>query len=175
MLMTPTQNTPPSLVVMGVSGCGKSSAAAAIAHQLGWPLIEGDAFHSPANRTKMQAGTPLTDADRAGWLDALADELGRHPQGAVLTCSALKRAYRERLRAAAPGLRFAFLAIGLEEARRRVTLRADHFFNAALVETQFATLEPPTGEPGVLTLDATLSLPVLTQTVTDWLGQGARA
>jgi gluconokinase len=162
-----------SVVMMGVSGCGKSSAGAAVASALGLPLIEGDAFHSASNRTKMQQGFPLTDADRAGWLDSLAAELARHPDGAVLTCSALKLAYRQQLRAATPGLRFVFLEISRAEATRRVASRPDHFFSASLVENQFATLEPPTGEAQVLTLDATLPLPTLCQTACAWLREGA--
>lgn len=151
-----------SIVVMGVSGCGKSSLAEALAQRLGLPAIEGDSFHPPANRAKMTAGVPLTDADRDGWLDALGAELQRHPGGAVLSCSALKRAYRERLRAAAPGLRFVHLALTREEALRRVAGRgAGHFFPDSLVDSQFATLESPAGEPGVVELDATLPLETL--------------
>lgn len=163
------------VVMMGVSGCGKSSAGAALAQALGRPLIEGDAFHSAANRTKMQQGTPLTDADRAGWLASLAAELQRHPDGAVLTCSALKQAYRQQLRAAAPGLRFVFLRISREEATRRVTSRPDHFFSASLVDNQFATLEPPEDEPRVLTLDATLPLSTLCQAAAAWVREGTPA
>ncbi|MFX8215005.1 AAA family ATPase, partial [Acinetobacter baumannii] len=87
---------------MGVAGCGKSTVAARAAQRLGLPLVEGDDFHSPASVAKMRAGEPLTDADRAGWLARLADELAARPAGAVLSCSALKRAYRDRLRAASP-------------------------------------------------------------------------
>ena len=99
------------MVVMGVAGCGKSSLGAALARAEGALLIEGDEHHSAANLEKMRRGIPLSDADRQGWLDALAAELRARPHGAVLTCSALKRAYRERLRAAAPGLRFVFMEI----------------------------------------------------------------
>lgn len=158
-----------ALVVMGVAGCGKSSLGAAVAARLGLPLVEGDAFHPPANVEKMRLGQPLDDADRAGWLDALADELRRHPGGVVLTCSALRRAYRERLRAAAPGLRFAFLDIARDEAQRRVQARASHFFSPSLVDSQFATLESPVGEAGVLRLDATAPLDQLSAAIHDWL------
>ncbi|NDY93295.1 gluconokinase [Ideonella sp. TBM-1] len=159
---------------MGVSGCGKSSLAAAVAAARGAPLIEADAHHSPANLDKMRQGIALTDADRAGWLDSLAQALLQaRSQGVVMTCSALKRAYRDRLRAAAPGLRFAFLQISREEAGRRVASRAGHFFaGAGLVDNQFATLEPPVGEPGVLTLDAALPLDTLCQQVLAWLNAG---
>lgn len=146
---------------MGVAGCGKSSLAAALGTALSRPVIEGDDFHPPANRARMQAGIALTDADRAGWLDVLAGQLQAHPDGAVLSCSALKRAYRERLRAASPGLRFIHLALPEAEALRRVQRRAGHFFAPELVRSQFATLEDPAGEDGVLTLDATQSLAAL--------------
>lgn len=146
-------------VVMGVSGCGKSSLGAALAEGLQRPLIEGDDFHPPANVEKMRSGVPLTDADRVGWLDTLGAELAARPRGAVLTCSALKRDYRERLRAAVPGLRFVFMELTREEAERRVAARAaQHMFPASLVANQFATLESPVGEPGVLTVDATRPL-----------------
>lgn len=157
------------VVVMGVSGCGKSSLGAALAAALGARFIEGDSHHSAANRAKMAAGTPLTDADRAGWLDTLAAALRPPAAPAVLTCSALKRAYRDRLRAAAPGLRFVFLDIARDAAIARVAARPDHFFSASLVDDQFATLERPDGEPGVLRLDAGLPQHALTRQAAVWL------
>ena len=159
-----------SIVVMGVAGCGKSSLGGAVAEALGLALIEGDDFHSADNLRKMADGTPLTDADRDSWLDALAAELQRHPGGAVLTCSALKRRYRDRLRAAAPGLRFVFMAIEREESERRVMARAaTHFFRHSLVASQFEALEPPQGEPGVLAVDAVRPIAQLCAEVTRWL------
>jgi len=161
-----------SLVVMGVSGCGKTSLAVTVAEALGARFIEGDAHHSPANLAKMRQGIALTDADRDGWLDTLAADLRCPPLPAVLSCSALKRSYRDRLRAAAPGLRFAFLDIGRDEALRRVAARgAAHFFSTSLVDNQFATLERPDGEPGVLRLDATAALEQLSKQVTDWIAR----
>jgi gluconokinase len=158
-----------SIVVMGVAGCGKSSLAAALAQALAWPLIEGDEFHPPANVAKMRAGLALEDADRVDWLAALGAQLQGHPQGAVLTCSALKRAYREQLRQSSPGLRFVHLALDRAEALRRVIQRAaGHYFHPQLVDSQFNTLEAPGDEPGVLTLDATLPLTDLTQAVLAW-------
>ncbi len=159
----------PSLVIMGVSGCGKSSLAAAVAQAEGLPWIEGDAHHSEASREKMRLGVALTDADRAGWLERLADQLRSHPQGCVLACSALRRSYRERLRAAAPGLRFAFLDIAAAEALARVAARSAHFFSPSLVDNQFATLESPVDEPRVLRLDATAALSELQTQVSAWL------
>jgi gluconokinase len=160
-----------SVVVMGVAGCGKSSLGAAVAHAEGLPLIEGDDHHSAHNKARMAAGTALTDADREGWLATLGAQLQQaQPQGTVLTCSALKRLYRDRLRAASPGLRFVFLEITPDDAQARVSARAaTHFFSAGLVASQFEALEPPTGEPGVLTVDARLPLPTLTRQVHHWL------
>ncbi|MDE2159415.1 MAG: AAA family ATPase, partial [Burkholderiales bacterium] len=147
---TMPDSAPGALVVMGVSGCGKSSHAEAVAAALGWRAIEGDDFHGPRNRALMQAGIALTDTDRACWLDALAAELAAARGGVVLSCSALKRAYRERLRGARAGLRFVFLEIDEATALARVAARASgHFFPAALVRSQFETLEPPQAEPGV--------------------------
>jgi gluconokinase len=161
-----------SVVFMGVAGCGKSSLGAAVAHALALPLIEGDDFHSEQSKEMMRNGVPLTDALRAGWLQTLGQQLQAHPQGAVLTCSALKRNYREVLRRHAPGLRFVFLSISPAEALRRVAARAgEHLFPTSLVDSQFATLESPVGEAGVLAVDATLPLPRLVTDVTDWLSK----
>lgn len=159
-----------SIVVMGVAGCGKSSLGLAVARALDRPFVEGDAFHPPTNVEKMRAGTPLADADRWAWLDALGAELARHPDGVVLTCSALKRSYRDRLRAAAPGLRFVHLALGREDAKRRVALRGGHYFKAGLVDSQFDTLEDPRCEAGVLVLDAAGTIDELCASVLAWLG-----
>jgi gluconokinase len=158
-----------SIVVMGVAGCGKSSLGAALALALGQPLIEGDEFHPPANVAKMRVGQALADTDRAEWLAALGQQLRQHPSGVVLTCSALKLAYRDQLRASAPGLRFVHLALDRAEALRRVTQRAGgHYFHPQLVDSQFEILESPQTEAGVLTLDATLPLTHLTQAVLAW-------
>lgn len=161
---------PESVVIMGVAGCGKSSCGLAVAAATGMLLMEGDDFHSAANRQKMRNGTALTDADRVGWLDALAGQLSGHTEGLVLTCSALKRSYRERLRQACPALRFVFLDISAEHARVRVSARAaEHFFSTTLVDSQFATLESPIGESGVLHVDATAPAEQLCQQVVAWL------
>ncbi|HYF16400.1 MAG TPA: gluconokinase [Ramlibacter sp.] len=146
---------------MGVAGCGKSAAGQRLAQALGVPLVEGDSFHPPANIDKMRRGVPLDDADRADWLRALAQELARLPGGAVLTCSALKRAYRDQLRAAAPGLAFVHLALTRAQALQRVAARQDHFYPPSLVDSQFAALEDPSSEPGVVTVDASLPLPAV--------------
>lgn len=163
-----------SLVVMGVSGCGKSRVGAAIAEGLGLPLIEGDEFHSDANRALMQQGIPLTDANRADWLDRLGEELALRPGGAVLTCSALKASYRDRLRAASPGLRFAWLDLDAASAEARVAQRPSHFFPAGLVATQFEALEPPSNEPGVLRLDALAAPEALAGQAVRWMAAANR-
>ena len=147
---------------MGVSGCGKTTFGKALAQALGLPFFDGDDFHSPEARAKMAAGHPLTDSDRAPWLDrigaALADA-GAHPRGAIIACSALRRAYRDRLRAAVGAdLRFVFLDGDKALMRARVAGRPDHYMPASLIDSQFATLERPDGEADVVTLaaDATL-------------------
>lgn len=156
-------------VVMGVSGCGKSSLGGALARALRQPLIEGDDFHPPDNIAKMKSGIALGDADRAGWLQVLATALAAHPEGAVLTCSALKHSYREVLRAAVPGLRFVFMRIDRAEAEARVAARSGgHFFSATLVASQFATLEDPSGEPGVLAVPATEPIDALVRRALAW-------
>lgn len=162
----------PALVVMGVAGCGKSYIGAAIAERSGGRLIEGDAFHPAANIAKMSAGIPLDDDDRAGWLVSLGEELSATIKAGVrpiLTCSALKRRYRETLRAAVPELGFVFLELSPEEATRRVNARPGHFMPASLIESQFATLEPPHGEHLTLALDATLPPQALADRVDAWL------
>lgn len=164
----------PALVVMGVAGCGKSSVGEAVAARAGARLIEGDAFHPPANITKMAAGIPLDDADRAGWLIRLGAEMadaiaiGVRP---VLTCSALKRRYREALRAAVPGLGFVFLDLTPADAATRVAARPGHFMPASLVQSQFATLEPPRDEPRVLTVDALRPIEDIVAEVVGWWDQ----
>jgi gluconokinase len=159
---------PLRVVVMGVAGCGKSEVGARLAALLGVPLIEGDAFHPPANVAKMREGLALTDADRAGWLAQLGTQLAE-AHTAVLTCSALKKSYRDTLRAAAPGTRFVFLRISQASAQARVAARPGHFYPASLVASQFATLEDPSAEPGVLALDATLPPQDLAYAAAAWL------
>ncbi|MFD7933269.1 gluconokinase [Streptomyces sp. NPDC059755] len=154
---------PPIVLVLGVSGSGKTTVGKAVAEGLGVTFVEGDGFHSAANIAKMTAGHALDDADRGPWLRALADRVRRSAEageGLVVACSALKRAYRDELRAAA-GARLwcLYLALDRDTARDRVSRRPGHFMPARLVDSQFATLEPlEADEPG-LTLDATAALP----------------
>ena len=143
---------------MGVSGCGKTTLGEALVQALGLPFFDGDDFHSPQARAKMTAGTPLDDDDRAPWLERIGAELAdarKHPRGAVIACSALRRAYRDRLRAAVGAdLRFVFLDGDKALMRQRVASRPGHYMPASLIDSQFATLERPVGEPDVLTLPA---------------------
>ena len=155
-----------AIVVMGVAGCGKSTFGRALALELGLPWIEGDDFHSAASKAKMEAGTPLDDADRAGWLQTLVEQIAKHPAGCVIGCSALKKSYRDTLRLAggqAGKVKFAYLRLTRKEAQRRVSNRAGHFFSDTLVASQFTTLEEPSNESDVTALDATLETPVLLQ------------
>ena len=131
---------------MGVSGSGKSTVAAGIAAALGLHFIDGDALHSAASVALMQAGTPLRDEDRWPWLDRVGARLGdaaRWPGGVTIACSALRRAYRDRIRAAAPGVRFVFLDGPADLIRARMTGRTEHYMPSTLLESQLQTLEPP--------------------------------
>ena len=157
------------VVVMGVAGCGKSAVGQRIAHQLNLPLIEGDDFHCASNIAKMQQGLALTDADRADWLKTLATKLMKHPNGAVLTCSALKSAYRDTLRRGVRSLHFVHLTITQAESLKRVGNRPGHFYPPSLVASQFAALQDPVHEPGVLTLDSELPLDELAAQAAKWL------
>ena len=160
-----------SIIIMGVSGCGKTTLAESLAHKLGYVMIEGDSWHPPENVEKMRQGIALQDADRAGWLDALAGQLQLHPDGSVLTCSALKQIYRDRLRQAeAPATRFVHLVLTPDQAKQRVSTRQGHYFNPALVDSQFDALEVPLAdETDTRGFDAMLSIPELTEQIVQWL------
>ncbi|WP_419994430.1 gluconokinase [Streptomyces boninensis] len=139
-------------VVMGVSGTGKSTVGALLAGRLGVPYAEADEFHSEANIAKMAAGHPLDDADRAPWLDAIGAWAHEHAAtGGVVSCSALKRAYRDRLRAAEPHLFFVHLTGDRDLIADRLAGRTDHFMPMSLLDSQLAALEPlQDDEPGVV-------------------------
>ena len=137
------------VVVMGVSGSGKSTVAMGIASALGIDFVDGDDLHSPVSVAKMAGGMPLDDEDRWPWLDRIGGRLcdaQRSPAGLVLACSALKRTYRDRLRAAAPGVRFVFLDGSPAIIHARMLERRDHFMPAGLLQSQFATLERPAAD-----------------------------
>lgn len=160
-----------ALVVMGVSGSGKSDISREVASRLQWRHIEADDFHSAENVARMRDGIPLNDDDRRQWLDALCQEMlsvQATGEGFVLACSALKQAYRERLRQAVPGLSFVHLRIDPVTALQRVGNRPGHFMPASLVDSQFSTLEDPEGEPGVLVLDAVNPRKVLVEEACNW-------
>lgn len=146
----------PAVCVMGVSGSGKTSIGEELAARLGSAFLEGDRLHPAANVEKMAKGIPLTDDDRWPWLNAIGAEIGRHlamGEGLVLSCSALKRAYRDRLRAAAGGrLAFVYLDGSRALLGRRMGAREGHFMPLSLLDSQLATLEVPTGEPGTITV-----------------------
>lgn len=146
-----------AIVVMGVSGCGKTSVAEGLAATLPAAFIEGDSLHPAENVEKMSKGIPLDDADRWPWLDiigrALSDALAQD-KSIVISCSALKKVYRDHLRAAAGGkLSFVFLKGSRELLLGRMTARRGHFMPASLLDSQLATLEDPSDEPGVVTVD----------------------
>jgi len=151
-----------ALVVMGVAGSGKTTAGRAVAALTGAPFFDGDDLHAPEARAKMAQGVALTDADRAPWLDRigalLADE-GANAAGAIVACSALRLAYRDRLRAAVgPSLRFLFLRGDKALMRARVAARKGHYMPASLIDSQFAALEPPEAEGDVVALAADADL-----------------
>ena len=128
---------------MGVTGAGKSTVGIALAERMGVPFADADDFHSPENVAKMRAGTPLDDKDRGPWLRAIGEWLtGHESTGAVVTCSALKRAYRDALREAAPDITFLHLDGDMETVRQRVSHRPGHFMPESLVQSQFDALEP---------------------------------
>lgn len=146
------------VVLMGVSGCGKTTVGERLAERLGWPFQEGDALHPPANVAKMSGGVPLTDADRGPWLDAVAAWIdGRRAAhtGGVITCSALKRAYRSVIVGDRPDVRLVYLSGSRETISARLATRSGHFMPASLLASQFATLEEPLADerPIVVTVD----------------------
>jgi gluconokinase len=146
-----------AIIVMGVSGSGKTSVAEGIAQKLQTAFVEGDRLHPLSNVEKMSHGIPLTDADRWPWLDLIGAEIAsavERGEGLVVSCSALKRIYRDRLRRKAGGrLFFVYLEGSHELLSRRMGERKGHFMPASLLESQLRTLEVPTGEPGVVTVD----------------------
>ncbi|WP_432058364.1 gluconokinase [Streptomyces sp. bgisy022] len=147
---------PSVVVVMGVSGTGKTTVGTLLADRLGVPYAEADDFHPRANIEKMSAGTPLTDDDRWPWLDAIGDwARGRAGLGGVVSCSALKRAYRDRLREAAPGLVFLHLTGDRTLVADRLAQRKGHFMPTGLLDSQFATLQPLEPDEAGIAVDVT--------------------
>jgi len=160
-----------AVVVMGVSGCGKSAVAAGMAQQLGWRAVDADDLHSPQAVAKMRAGQALNDDDRAPWLGRVGALLAASSTaadtanpGMLVACSALRRTYRDRLRAACPGLRFLFLEGERSVLAARMAQRPGHYMPASLLDSQLQTLERPgADEPDVLRLDIDQPLHTLVQ------------
>ncbi len=161
------------LVVMGVSGTGKSTLGAELADRLGRPFLEGDAFHPAANVATMAAGIPLTDDDRRPWLDAIVAAMASHAaadESTVVACSALRRAYRDRLRAAPGRVRFVLVDIPADELARRMSSRPGHFMPPGLRASQLATLEPLADDEDGLTVAGTGDATALADEVLRRLG-----
>ena len=145
----------PILVVMGVSGSGKSTVAEGLAARLGWALLEGDTLHPPANVAKMKSGTPLSDSDRLPWLQAIAariDAWRRAGSPGIVTCSALKRSYRDILVGDRPEVRLVFLSGSRETIAPRIAARRGHFMPPTLLQSQLDTLEPPGPDENAITV-----------------------
>jgi len=152
--MADDQVQQPVLVIMGVSGSGKSTVAGILAGQLGWDLEEGDDLHPPANVAKMHAGIPLTDEDRWPWLESVAAWIREHTAAGlpgIITCSALKRIYRDRMRG--DHVVFVHLAGDKDVIERRLSARLDHFMPTTLLDSQIDTLEPPGSDENTLVVN----------------------
>jgi len=141
------------IVVMGVSGCGKSTLATALADVLGWRFIEGDTLHPPANVARMAAGIALNDADRRPFLENVADALVAAPGGAVASCSALKRAYRDLIRGRAGDVTFVLPQLDRATLAARLADRRGHFMPVTLLDSQLATLEVPNDDERAIVID----------------------
>ncbi|QEN14447.1 gluconokinase [Mycolicibacterium sp. ELW1] len=146
------------IVVMGVSGSGKSTVGAALAQRLRVPFADADDFHPPANIAKMTAGHALDDEDRYPWLEAIGVWLAEHPRGGVMSCSALKRAYRDQLRRHCADLKFLHLSGTTEVIARRQASRPGHFMPASLLASQFDTLEPLDADEDGISIDVDQSI-----------------
>lgn len=148
----------PVLVLMGVSGSGKSTVAGVLAGRLGWDLAEGDDMHPAANVAKMATGHPLDDEDRWSWLAKVAAWIGEHiaaGRPGIVTCSALKRSYRDRLRG--DGVVFVYLAGTHDQIAHRIVTRHGHYMPASLLDSQLDTLEPPIPDENAITVEVTAS------------------
>jgi len=158
------------IVVMGVSGSGKSTVARALSSALGLPFAEGDDVHSEANRARMAAGIPLTDEDRGPWLEALRDWMSAQVEtGSVLSCSALRRSYRDVLRAADGTVEFVEMSAPPAVLAERMARRPGHFMPTTLLDSQLATLEPLADDEPGLRLTATGDIGTIVRTVVERL------
>jgi gluconokinase len=159
---------------MGVSGSGKSTVGAALARRLGVPFADADTFHPEANIAKMAAGTPLTDNDRYSWLEAVGRWLADHEAGGVMSCSALKRGYRDRLRSHCQEIQLLHLTGSPEVIGRRQAHRPGHFMPSALLGSQFDTLEPLTPDERGIALDVSSSVDHIVERFVDYLDEQRR-
>ena len=165
--------SPLVLVLMGVSGCGKSTTGAALSKALGWPFRDADSFHPEANIDKMSRGIPLTDEDRMPWLAAIAqwiDERRERAGPGIVSCSALKRAYRQRIIGARDRVRLVYLKGDMDLIGRRVQARKQHFMPATLLESQFATLEEPRADERPVIVNVAMSPRRVVCAILDALG-----
>jgi gluconokinase len=162
------------LVVMGVSGSGKSTVGAALAQRLGVPFADADDFHPEANIAKMTRGEALDDHDRHPWLESIGEWLARHPSGGVMSCSALKRRYRDQLRHHAPKTVVLLLDGDREVIERRQASRPGHFMPPSLLTSQFATLEPLAPDENGIVIDVDQSVDAIVQAYLDRTCQKGR-
>jgi len=163
---------------MGVSGCGKTTVAAILASRLGWRFEEGDALHPQANIEKMAAGHPLTDADRWPWLAKVADWIDERldaREDGIITCSALKRSYRDLINRGGSGLIFVFLAGSKETIAARLAARRDHFMHATLLDSQLADLEEPAADEPAIRVDIGPPAAEIAERIIEDLGLAERA
>jgi gluconokinase len=159
--------------MMGVSGCGKSTVAALMAGQLGWPFEEGDALHPASNIEKMKAGHPLTDDDRLPWLDQVAawvDERLTAGENGLITCSTLKRSYRDVINRRGSGVLFVYLAGSRETIAARLAARVGHFMPPGLIDSQFTDLEEPTPDEPAIRVDIGPAPSVIAQRIVEAIG-----
>lgn len=159
----------PPIVVMGVSGAGKTTIGRLLAARLGTAFIDADDLHDAPSKRKMSAGVPLTDADRVPWLDRVGRAIGDAPRPPVVACSALRAGYRQRLRRDAPGLVFVHLHGASDLIADRLGAREHEYMPSSLLDSQIAALEPLTRDESGLLVDAALAPPRIVRVVTEWL------
>ena len=170
---SPPVPQPVVLVLMGVSGCGKTTVAALLAGRLGWPFEEGDALHPEANIEKMKAGHPLDDDDRAPWLEKVADWVGQRldaGESGLITCSALKRSYRDTIDRRGTGVVFVYLHGSYETIAARLAARHGHFMPTKLLDSQFADLQEPGADEPAVRVDVGPAPSEIAKTVIAMLG-----